>query len=591
MGGSMNGVEVQEHSVENWLNKLSKGEIVLPEFQRDFVWDRHRICDFVRAILRNQPVGCLLILPIHEDREQRLRHRSVQGIEHKQSKEYESLLLDGQQRLTALWQVVQDSASVQKYRYYIKLDLDERDSLGPIIESHSASLNWTEDPGKCFSKDLIPLSLLWGRSKFERSMVYEKDPVQLWFRTALGAEKFKPDSFFKLNNWISARSEEFRNYRIPSLVLDKKTTKMEAINTFIETNTSSQKLRKFDIIVGEFLSHQEGHLRDLREEVNREVEYIDDYMNISDVGDLLLKIACLCVNLVPTEKHYSDPKVLEYLNLHFDRIAEGIRWTVELLQAENIFDKQRLPSTIPFRVLPALHQKLKPKDLDFPLANKVARAYLWRTFATERYVRSANMLLKEDLDKLSLVFTAPEQPRLKDVPIWDEAKYQLPSERLLIEQAWPTGQGMLKRAVLAVYLRSGAKDINTNQKISNKNIKLREYHHIFPKRYLEENRIDDREANIALNCVLIKARTNRKIASNPPLTYFRKLYEFSNSDVEITENDIKVMLRSHVLPESMLNVPNHSNIKKLYKDFINARAKLVRSHIQQLANGDDPQDG
>ena len=116
------------------------------------------------------------------------------------------------------------------------------------------------------------------------------------------------------------------------------------------------------------------------------------------------------------------------------------------------------------------------------------------------------MLLKEDLDKLSLVFTAPEQSRLKDVPIWDDAKYQLPSERLLIEQAWPTGQGLLKRAILAVSLRSGAKDINTNQKISNKNIKLREYHHIFPKRYLEMNRIDYREANIALNCVLIKAR-------------------------------------------------------------------------------------
>ena len=111
------------------------------------------------------------------------------------------------------------------------------------------------------------------------------------------------------------RNFEITEYR--RLYWTKKTTKMEAINTFIETNTSSQKLRKFDIIVGEFLSHQEGRLRDLREEVNREVEYIDNYMNISDVGDLLLKIACLCVNLVPTEKHYSDPKVLEYLNFAF----------------------------------------------------------------------------------------------------------------------------------------------------------------------------------------------------------------------------------------------------------------------------------
>src|SRR5260370_42513292 len=78
------------------------GKLCLPNFQRDFIWRREEVADLVRSILRGYFIGSLLLLrcdagkppfaPIH-----------VPGAKptHREPRP-ELLILDGQQRLTAL---------------------------------------------------------------------------------------------------------------------------------------------------------------------------------------------------------------------------------------------------------------------------------------------------------------------------------------------------------------------------------------------------------------------------------------------------------------------------------------------------------
>src|SRR5437868_7710067 len=90
------------------LNKLLEechnGIIQLPDFQRSWVWDEDRIKSLIASVSRAFPVGALMSLdtggPVN------FKPRTVEGaLPEAQRTSPQSLLLDGQQRMTSLYQV------------------------------------------------------------------------------------------------------------------------------------------------------------------------------------------------------------------------------------------------------------------------------------------------------------------------------------------------------------------------------------------------------------------------------------------------------------------------------------------------------
>lgn len=81
------------------LDLIDNGSIVLPEFQRGYVWNRDQVRAFMRSLYRRYPVGSLLIW---RTRSEAARLRGSDG----RSPGYLDLLLDGQQRLTTLYGIV-----------------------------------------------------------------------------------------------------------------------------------------------------------------------------------------------------------------------------------------------------------------------------------------------------------------------------------------------------------------------------------------------------------------------------------------------------------------------------------------------------
>ena len=153
------------------------------------------------------------------------------------------------------------------------------------------------------------------------------------------------------------------DFKIPYLPLPSEVSETEAIQAFIESNTSSQKLRKFDITVATMRRDMEENLRKLRDDTWEEISGIRRYVADEDeLGDLLLKIACLRKDLPPTEGNYTRIEVLEDVQEHIVKIREGIRWTCGLLESSHIFSVKFLPSRVPLRVLPALHGALPSND-------------------------------------------------------------------------------------------------------------------------------------------------------------------------------------------------------------------------------------
>ncbi len=82
-------------TIQELIHQTEKREILLPEFQRGYVWNRDQVRAFARSLYRAHPTGHFLIWRTYAP-------PKVRG-ETPVSDSYSLLLLDGQQRLTSLY--------------------------------------------------------------------------------------------------------------------------------------------------------------------------------------------------------------------------------------------------------------------------------------------------------------------------------------------------------------------------------------------------------------------------------------------------------------------------------------------------------
>src|SRR6266545_5194312 len=81
------------------LSQIDSGTMLLPEFQRGYVWNRDQVRGLMRSLYLGYPVGALLVW------EAETNPGSVRGIGATGSG-VKLLLLDGQQRITSLYGIV-----------------------------------------------------------------------------------------------------------------------------------------------------------------------------------------------------------------------------------------------------------------------------------------------------------------------------------------------------------------------------------------------------------------------------------------------------------------------------------------------------
>ena len=100
--------------VKELLNQINQGQMVLPDFQRDFVWDPSATQELLVSIANQFPAGSLLR---SRDEQRGFSVRRVEGAPDN-NQLHTFLILDGQQRLTSLYQALY---GVGEYRYFIDL--------------------------------------------------------------------------------------------------------------------------------------------------------------------------------------------------------------------------------------------------------------------------------------------------------------------------------------------------------------------------------------------------------------------------------------------------------------------------------------
>ena len=514
------------------------------------------------------------------------------------------LVLDGQQRLTSLLHALY---GIPERRYFIKVEDLSAESLAVqdvICYSKSSSTGKTskglDEPRSAFEQNLIPIDILHRTGLPSGTL----SPLASWcIRVGESIEGMEGDEARLLEDRIHDLIDRCLFQReLWYCILPASTGPDEAADIFVATNTSSVKIKRFDIEVAKARGR---HNEDVRSEIQDAYDKSDvlryyfsddpeDY--IQDIGEWMLKVACLHIDKPPKESNY--PKAMKHL-LGIDgrltptakqrrrqSLLDDLDWALKQAETFGAATEKMVPSWPVLHVLAALRSKMQ--SIGDPArandARKLLRAYYWRCLFSSRHAVQANDRLYTDYEQLSLALqiTSGELPR---ITAFDDGDHRPYGKTYLLRHAGWIGSARLGKALVSAVLASDPTPREWMTGASLTPIVIRELqslrkldrHHVFPRAALAEGRVKDELIQHGLNGVVLDRRTNLRLWKIQPSKYLRRILD----EVSISDSKLKERVESHLVPYEELK-REQGTIGQRYSRFRERRAELLAARIKEL---------
>jgi hypothetical protein len=597
----MQSSSAQDRQVSVWFQKIENGEIKLPRFQRQQAWDKSRVCSLLDVVTQNLPLGVTLLLDV--DTEQFVSRYLVTAPE--TGGRVTEHLLDGQQRLTALWRALHNN--YEDVSYFLYLDTyDEsvseeekcnesevwywarwRNKTGKLMPQ------WADVPTDCLKRGVIPMNL------FRPGDISTE--IETWVNSALSASK--PNSDYdnfeeQLVAWMDKKTEitttirDFRetiaHFNLPYLALPAQTSKATALKVFINMNTNSKPLSQYDIIRAEIEGVKGVSLDDYQNSLNEKYPNVRHYF---ELPFLILATSALMQDKLPNQRGMWDMRKDKMVD-NWEEMANGLSKMAAFMESQGIYDQNRLPTNAVLSVIAALYTHI-PENLDARGNFEILlKKYLWSSFFTDRYENSAASHAFSDFVALKNIITGASKKTGSlwveaDVPVLNRELYLLSTDDELKRVGWPKRENIRGRGILAVFSKLGAHDFADGAQLTRQHLVdgRRHYHHVFPDALLKEVGV---ESYLSLNCALITDKTNLNISNKDPLKYLKERYNWTSEDI------VNARLQSHLIPieelknggyEGLSDDHKKTNVTTDFKKFIEKRAKYVAKAVVSLADG------
>jgi hypothetical protein len=559
------------------------------------------------TVLRGLPSGATLILQVGD--EEKFKSRTMVDAPEAGERVTEQLL-DGQQRLTALWRSLHSSYPDRSYLVGFENDpggewtnlrplLDQAGWQGFQEDTNDTSARrpyvygqarwrkngvrypmWVDSARECWSRGFIPISLLRPEDV--------EDAIDQWVERAIpqdAADRFR--AFLSLKRIVSDLRTRVREFNLPYLALGPQTPKEVALDVFIKMNTSSVHLSTYDIVVALVEEETGKSLHEHVDALNVAVPRASEY---ADLPSLVLDVVALRQDRIPSQAGYRGIDYDRMLK-EWDAVVKGINGMVSFLEEESIFDEQRLPSYTAIPIIAALWEHLPTEPDKLGNARHLFRKFLWRAFLTSRYEQSSTSNALQDSRALRRSLCEGAAENL--VPILNEELYPLPTKEIVLRADWPKRKTILGRGLLALQIKCGAEDPADGKPATVKSITSkehpREYHHLFPHATLEDAGIPYEQIFRALNCALVTWRTNRALSDKDPITYLKERAD----NCTLGEDELKRRLKTHLIPYGRLAVgydgmsddERRARVKEDYEGFLFARAVILARAAQRACEG------
>ena len=250
------------------LSQIHNRESVLPDFQRDFVWDSAATKELIISIAKDFPAGSILRI---RNTNNLFAYREFEGATPLKGQRPTYLVLDGQQRLTSLYQAFY---GVGQFRYFLNLqsllDGEEFDECVISLRANRPLAMRYLDIEHQANNLIPPLSVLKGDNEGFSNWKVNVSSTRHSDNSAAVVDMIKELQQIE-NTWIKT----IRSYQFPVVTLSD-STEAEAVCTIFETlNRTGVKLTVFDLLTARFWP-QDINLRKAWDDAKQEHPILGD---------------------------------------------------------------------------------------------------------------------------------------------------------------------------------------------------------------------------------------------------------------------------------------------------------------------------
>ena len=251
---------MQEMSVKELVRQFVNKEILLPEIQRGYVWTPEKARALIDSIYKGYPSGSILLW----DADSHLETRDAAvATKEPETKRRSYLLLDGQQRLTALSAVMTGAAvetcknkDVQKTRIEICFNMnhpnrpDDSDTVGEDLDDENK-----DDEHVVFKikNQTISNNSDW----IDVTQLLEKGPVPILSEKNIDSQN---PNYTKYLDRLYLLHQKLSTYNYTVQTLDRDKSYAEVADIFVRINSQGTKLRKSDLALAQVTSRWKGSM-------------------------------------------------------------------------------------------------------------------------------------------------------------------------------------------------------------------------------------------------------------------------------------------------------------------------------------------
>lgn len=584
---------VNQQLIETLLAWVNSGEIAIPEIQRPFVWDSSKVRDLMDSLYQGYPIGYVIAW---RNPNVRLKDGSLS--------EGKKILIDGQQRITALTAAILGQYVINKTYERVKIKIafhpiDERFEVqNPAILKDKT---WLPDISQAINGDLFEIADQY----FELNPDIDKKQVRNAFSNLMNIPK-KQIGIIELSADLDIETvtEIFIRINSKGVVLSQADFAMSKIASNTEYN--GNELRKaIDYfchlaIAPEFFKHIVDNDTEFAKTeffqkmqwLKTEIEdlYDPDYNDLIRVafttqfnrGRLSDLVSLLSGRNFETRTYEDTIAEASFANLkigvnNFINETNFKRFLMIIKSAGFISPKLiRSQNAINFAYI--VYLKLKDIGINSVDIESYVRRWLVYSILTGRYSGSPESAFDFDIKQISQkpfddYLKEKEEGELSDA-FWNASLPQSLDTSVasspyfhvfLASQVKANDRGFLSKDVLVSDLISLRGDI----------------HHLFPKDYLKKNGLDRSKYNQIANYVYMQSEINIKVGNKPPKDYFEIVKsQLINNTKQVsglaTEQQLLDNLEMNCVPTEIQQMSIAD-----YNDFLTLRRKLMATKIKE----------
>jgi hypothetical protein len=467
------------------MNQIETGTLKIPQFQREFVWNRHKSAKLLDSLLKGYPIGTFILWKTKE------QLRSIKNLGNLElpptaKGDFIHYVLDGQQRLTTLFATVKGLS--------VPRDGHMDDFSQMFIDLEAAA-----------DEDLVVTDV---SEKADQSYISVRDLLNAEF-TALAAF---PDQYHEK---MKAYKKILEGYNF-SVILVPEAPIDVATEIFTRINVTGQPLSVFEIMVAKTYSMDRDF--DLAEKTTGLIEdlaeakfgTVPDIVILQTLSALMAKDSSKKAILRLNRDKFIDtwPAAVDAIKLAVDYFRSALKVPVsQLLPYKALI--------VPFAYFFHHHPKRPTGQMKTEL-----NELFWRVSLGGYYSWALESHLAVDIRRIDAIL-AGKAPSY-DYPV-DTSK------EFVMDNGWfRTGRSFIKAilCVLASKRPTSFKDDDAEVNISNdwlKQANSRNYHHFFPKAYLRKQGVSSDNANHIANITLVDDELNKRdIGAKKPSDYMRR---------------------------------------------------------------------